>query len=224
MLEAQGQTGSRYAGQAAEHRLHRLGLNSSLSVDLFLIAFVLIYSLVGMRNFDLHMADLHEDDGPILYARAFRDPTLFEGDFQVGAPLSLRTYFMMITSVMVGIPAILWRYLNIDPYAITWLITLTPSGNSTQAMVKGGLNLCAGICTVVYEYNFAPSLRCVSSISSLEHSVQTVLLGKNTLPQDLHLLASNAAPSVSTNRPSSNGVRSSSISSTIFASFGKHRL
>jgi hypothetical protein len=93
-------------------------------LDLILVVFVIAYGLVGMRNFELRMANLHEDDGPILYAHAFKNPALFEGDFQVGASLSLRTYFKVITSAMVWLPALLWRYLNADPYSTTWLITL----------------------------------------------------------------------------------------------------
>jgi len=92
-------------------------------LNLILVAFVVVYGLVGMRNFELRMANLNEDDGPILYAHVFKNPSLFEGDFQVGAPLSLRTCFKVITSAMVWIPALLWRYLDIDPYITTWIIT-----------------------------------------------------------------------------------------------------
>jgi hypothetical protein len=94
------------------------------AVDLLIVAIALVYALVGMRNFELRMASLHVDDGPILYAYALKNPGLFEGDFQVGTPLELRTYFMVITSAMVWIPALLWRYLDVDPYLTTWLITL----------------------------------------------------------------------------------------------------
>jgi len=71
----------------------------------------------------LRMANLHQDDGPILFAHVFKNPSLFEGDFQVGAPLSLRTCFKVITSAIVWIPALLWRYLDVDPYVTTWTIT-----------------------------------------------------------------------------------------------------
>jgi hypothetical protein len=100
-------------------------LRTRLTVlDLILGVFLIAYGLVGMRNFDLHMANMHQDDGPILFAHAFKDPSLFKGDFQVGAPLQFRVSFRVATTAMNWIPALLWRYLDIDPYPTTWLITL----------------------------------------------------------------------------------------------------
>jgi len=116
--------GSKHSDKATKHRLSVPTLNLRLVVDLLLAAFVIVYALVGMRNFELRMANLQEDDGPIFYAHAFRDPVLFEGDSAHGLPMSLLVPTKVITSAMIWIPALLWRYLDIDPYMTTWLITL----------------------------------------------------------------------------------------------------
>ena len=93
------------------------------TLDILFVLFIVVTSLVAMRNFDLRMANLHTDDGPILYAHVAKTPDLFAGDYQVGSPILLRTRFKVITSAMVWIPTLLWKYLNIDPYLSTWAIT-----------------------------------------------------------------------------------------------------
>ena len=107
MLETQDQLSSNYSGEATKRWLNRITSNPDWVVDLLLIAFVVTYSLVGMRNFDLRMATLHEDDGPIFYAHAFRSLSLFEGDFPIGFPLSQLVPVKVVTSAMVWMPA--WR-------------------------------------------------------------------------------------------------------------------
>ncbi len=89
--------------------------------------FLIIYSLINLANFDLKMATFHVDDDPIFYAQAFKNPTLFEGDFILNLPVSLAVTFRLITSLVFLIPALLWRYLNIDPYYSTWILTLLQS-------------------------------------------------------------------------------------------------
>ncbi len=118
------QSNNSHLSGAVSSRLSTV-INSRRSIlDLLLIVFVIGYSLVGMRNFDLRMANLHVDDGPIFYAHAFKDPSLFAGDFVIGFPVETVVPVKLITSAMVWIPSLLWRYLNIDPYPTTWLITL----------------------------------------------------------------------------------------------------
>jgi len=100
----------------------RLG---STFVAAIVLTVCVIYGAIGMSVFDLRMANLYQDDGPIAYAHAFKDPSMFSGDFQVGTPFQLRTLFKVGTSALVWIPALFWRFLDIDPYTTTWLLTLT---------------------------------------------------------------------------------------------------
>ncbi|MBP7032766.1 MAG: hypothetical protein KBI32_02770 [Phycisphaerae bacterium] len=92
-------------------------------IDCLLIIFLVTCSLIGMWNFDVNMATLHEDDGPIFYSYAFKDPSLFEGDFPIGFPLSLLVPLKVMTSAMVWIPAMSWKYLDIDPFLSTGILT-----------------------------------------------------------------------------------------------------
>jgi hypothetical protein len=124
ILKPQNQSSNKYSDKVTRHRLKRPRLNLNLAINLLLIFFIFTYALIGMRNLDLRMANLHEDDGPILYAQVFKAPYLFEDDFQAGAPLQLRTLFLVLSSAMNWTPALLWRYLDIDPYLTTWIITL----------------------------------------------------------------------------------------------------
>ncbi|MFC1975134.1 LamG-like jellyroll fold domain-containing protein [Chloroflexota bacterium] len=106
----------------------RLGISYLWShqtiLDLIFIAFIITYGLVGLRNFELRMANMQSDDGPILYAHAFKTPALFEGDLGTGLPMQIRVPLKVVTTAMNWIPALLWRYLDIGPYLTTWLITL----------------------------------------------------------------------------------------------------
>lgn len=101
----------------------RFALSPALGNSLLILMFV-GYGLIGMRNFDLRMANISDDDGPIFYSQAFKTPELFGGDYPNGFPLDLLTKTKVVTSAMIWIPALLWRYLNIDPYPTTWLLTL----------------------------------------------------------------------------------------------------
>jgi hypothetical protein len=103
-------------------RLKRLISDVTLG-DFVFIALLFVYSLIGMRNFKLSIANFG-DDNPIFYAQAFKEPVLFSGDSLFGFPLDSLVDLKVVTSVMVWIPALLWRYLNIDPYSSTWLLTL----------------------------------------------------------------------------------------------------
>jgi hypothetical protein len=94
------------------------------ALDLVVLGAVLVYGLVSVRSFDLNMATLHEDDGPIFYAHAFKDPALFDGDSPHGIPLSILVPIKVATSAMVWGPALLWRYFDIDPYQTSWLLAL----------------------------------------------------------------------------------------------------
>ena len=94
------------------------------SIDILLIVFLFAYSFVGMWNFGINMATLHEDDGPIFYAYAFKDPSLFEGDYPIGFPLSILLPFKVMTSGMVWIPAMSWKYFDLDPFMMTGVLTL----------------------------------------------------------------------------------------------------
>lgn len=94
------------------------------SIDMLMIVFLLAYSLIGMWNFGINMATFHEDDNPIFYAYAFKDPSLFEGDFPIGFPLSLLLPFKVVTSAMVWIPSVSWKYFDLDPFMTTGWLTL----------------------------------------------------------------------------------------------------
>jgi tetratricopeptide (TPR) repeat protein len=94
------------------------------SLDWILIVFVTVYTLIGMRSFDLRLAEINEDDISVFYAHAFKDPTLFEGDFISTHPVSLLVYSRVFTSFINLIPTLLWYFLDIDPYLITWLFNL----------------------------------------------------------------------------------------------------
>jgi hypothetical protein len=129
-------------------------------VDVLFIVFLIGYSLVGMRHFELRMANLHEDDGPIFYARAFKNPTLFEGDFIAGFPVSPLVPIKVMTSALIWIPALLWRYLDVNPYITTWLITFLQGlsiGLSiyilTSAMVR---NRAVAVLAVIFAYIATP--------------------------------------------------------------------
>jgi len=112
------------ADKGMERSLSRFTFTSPLVMEILVIAFIIVYSLIGMRNFELRMANLHEDDGPIFYALAFKNPIPFAGDFPIGFPVSLLVPIKVITSTMVWLPALVWRYLNVEPYLITWIITM----------------------------------------------------------------------------------------------------
>jgi hypothetical protein len=90
-----------------------------IAITIFCVGFCLI----GTWDFALRMAGMHGDDGPIFYAYAFRDSTLFEGDFPLGFPLSVLVPVKVITSAMIWIPAMLWDKLNVDPYVSAWAMT-----------------------------------------------------------------------------------------------------
>jgi hypothetical protein len=100
------------------------GSGRRVAFDLACVALVLGYSLVGMRNFSLRIAQAHEDDTPAFYAYAFKDPALFAGDFPIGIPVAEAVPLKVATSAMVWIPSVLWRYLDVDPYRTMWLLTL----------------------------------------------------------------------------------------------------
>jgi len=91
--------------------------------DLVFMVLLFVYGLIGMWNFKLAMADFSEDN-PIFYAHAFKEPGYFSGDFPIGLPIDTLVDTKIATSGMYWIPALLWRYLNIDPYFPTWLLTL----------------------------------------------------------------------------------------------------
>ena len=121
--EIQDRLGNECASKITKSKLREFTFESRRVVDLLFIVFLIVYSLVGMRNFELRMANLHEDDGPIFYAHAFRNPTLFKGDFIAGFPISPLVPVKVVTSAVIWIPALLWRYLNVNPYITTWFIT-----------------------------------------------------------------------------------------------------
>ena len=115
----------RSSNRAAQDGVNRTPLTfRAVGFDSLLVAFVVIYALVGMRNFDLRIAALFEDSGPILLAYAFRDPSLFEGDYLFGVPMGAVLRMGGLTSATNWIPALLWRYVGIDPFPMTWFITL----------------------------------------------------------------------------------------------------
>lgn len=89
-----------------------------------LLIFVLSYAWIWMQNFDIRMASLHTDDGPMFYSYAFKNPELFKGDLSVWIPVSIIVPLRVLTSAMIWVPALMWRYLAITPYITTWLITL----------------------------------------------------------------------------------------------------
>ncbi len=91
--------------------------------DAAVVCFLIATTYVGMWNFPLRMATLHQDDGPILFAHAFKSPEMFRGDYQVGAPIEERVSLKVGATVQNSIPAVLWKYFNIDPYSVTYVLT-----------------------------------------------------------------------------------------------------
>lgn len=92
--------------------------------ELILAAGVILYAASAMYRFDAAMAQLHADDGPLVYAVALKDPALFAGDYQIGMPIEKRVDVAIKATAMNWIPALAWKYLHIPPYPMTWLITL----------------------------------------------------------------------------------------------------
>lgn len=86
---------------------------------------LVLYAWLGMRNFDLQMANCPQDDGPIFYSLAFEDPTLYEGSFQLNNfPISQIVPLKVYTSSVIWLPVVLWHYWKVDPYWTTWWVTL----------------------------------------------------------------------------------------------------
>jgi hypothetical protein len=92
--------------------------------ELFLAVVVIVYAASAMDRFDAGLAKLHTDDGPLLYAIALKDPSLFAGDYQIGMPIEERVNVAVKVTAMNWIPALSWKYLHIPPYPTIWLITL----------------------------------------------------------------------------------------------------
>ncbi len=105
--------------------LHESPASRRISVeDLLLLVLLSAYGVIGLWNFEVNMATLHEDDNPVFYALAYKDPSLFAGDYPIGIPVSLLVPLKVATSAMVWVPAILWRHLDVDPFLATGLLTL----------------------------------------------------------------------------------------------------
>lgn len=109
--------------------------------DALVIGGILAFGLVAMRPFELRMATLHEDDGPILYARAWVAPDLFAGDYIAGLPIESILPAKVASSLMVGVPAALWRWLDVDPYGSTWVVALVQGAGIGVAAYVFGLVL-----------------------------------------------------------------------------------
>src|SRR5688572_12098636 len=103
-----------------------------LAADLLVAAWLVTYCAVGMWPFALRMANMHVDDGPIHYARVFAAPEHYDRDVVTGIPIDAVLHAKVATSVMVWVPALLWRFAGVDPFPVTWVLT------APQAILLGG--------------------------------------------------------------------------------------
>lgn len=88
------------------------------------LVFLALYSWIGMRNFDLQMANFSQDDGAIFYSLAFEEPARYKDSFLFDFPVSQIVSLKMYTSLLIWLPAILWHHLEVDPYWTTWWLAL----------------------------------------------------------------------------------------------------
>jgi hypothetical protein len=98
-------------------------MKKNTKADLIFLLTFFVISLLLMVNFTIQTVDQHEDDGPIFYANDFVNPQLFAGDYLHGIPVELIEPFRLWTSLQMLIPGLLYKFLNIAPYASTWLLT-----------------------------------------------------------------------------------------------------
>ncbi len=92
-------------------------------LDIVFVVVIVLLALAGMQHFEQRLATLHQDDGPILYAYAFKNPQAWQGDYQVGSPLAERVNFKVTTSAMYLVPALFWKYLDVPPQPFAWAIS-----------------------------------------------------------------------------------------------------
>ncbi|NMB53950.1 MAG: hypothetical protein GYA15_04545 [Leptolinea sp.] len=92
-------------------------------IDLVVLIALILVSLILMVNFDLRIADLHEDDGPIFYALAAVNPDMFAGDYLHGIPVELITPFQLFTSLLILFPGLIYKLTGLHPYFSTWVLT-----------------------------------------------------------------------------------------------------
>jgi len=89
-----------------------------------LLVFLVAYGITMMSTYGFRTASIPQDDGSIFYADAFKFPENYSGVYQYNYPIRIILPIKLITSALVWIPAILWNFLNIDPYLVAFVLLL----------------------------------------------------------------------------------------------------
>ena len=92
-------------------------------IDIVFLILLVLFSIVLMLNFTIQIADYHEDDQPGFYALFFTKPEMFSGDYLHGVPIEIIAPFRIFTSFMMLLPAVAYKYLNVQPHITTWFVT-----------------------------------------------------------------------------------------------------
>lgn len=128
--------------------------------DLLVCAALLWYGLVSMRPYQLRVGQFWEDDTPILYANAFKEPAKYAADYQSGLPFGDLQTLKLGTSAMNWLPAVLWRYGDLRPYAVVWLLTFVQGAGIGIALYvlarSGGADAATGMLATVITYAAIP--------------------------------------------------------------------
>ncbi len=93
-------------------------------LDLFILCFVVLYTTVVMSKYNLRIATLPQDDGPIFYADVYKYPNNYTGVYQYNYPTQEIIKLKVFTSAPNFLAAMLWRFIGIDPYWTTFIILI----------------------------------------------------------------------------------------------------